>query len=137
MPRLVKRFCPRGTGGFHSSEGTVLDRATSAEGIEARKHADRAYREDSADNRCGNGIEVGCASSYQKSQLLLSPLEQWRVNQERRSMRREMPSLGRRLMAGLRAISSDAPMGGLNRQSRAIVARERTPSIHARPSPMH
>ena len=52
-------------------------------------------------------------------------------------MRSGMPSLGRRLIAGLRAIPSDAPRGGLNLQSRAIVARERTPSIHARPSPMH
>ena len=55
----------------------------------------------------------------------------------RRSTTNGTPLFGRKLIAGLYAISCGAPTGSDSFQSRAITASTNTPSIHASPSPMH
>ena len=54
-----------------------------------------------------------------------------------RSITSGTPSFGRRLIIGLIASFSGAPGAGRTRQLRKMVASEKTPSIHASPSPIH
>ena len=79
-----------------------------------------------------------CPAVFQGAALAgEAALRLWRQSSQRRSTRSGMPCFGRRLMAGSSAGSGLLPGRGVSFQSRAMRARQRVPSIQARPSAMH